>query len=220
MLVGSEFNGAAPFLKELNGGPDDLIPGVEMMAIRSDKNDKYSQPDAPLRRPARQADRRGLRRLGAARRAQRDHRRARSSRDGVPQARLRRAVPVHHRQGRRHPVHHPGAEADAERPGHRHGRRALHQPSGRRRRRRHLRGRSQDRRAQDAAAGASQDDRRRRPVGPVHRQLRRLLTNSCCTWRASRSPTPIARPSCARATWCICGPSRSPRPTSTPPPSW
>jgi triacylglycerol lipase len=46
MLVGSEFNGAAPFLKDLNSGPDDLIPGVEMMAIRSDKNDKYSQPDA------------------------------------------------------------------------------------------------------------------------------------------------------------------------------
>jgi triacylglycerol lipase len=45
MLVGSEFNGAAPFLKGLNGGPDDLIPGVELMAIRSDKNDKYSQPD-------------------------------------------------------------------------------------------------------------------------------------------------------------------------------
>ena len=34
-----------PFLKGLNAGPDDLIPGVEMMAIRSDKNDKYSQPD-------------------------------------------------------------------------------------------------------------------------------------------------------------------------------
>lgn len=46
MLVGSEFNGAAPFLQGLNSGPDDLIPGVEMMAIRSDKNDKYSQPDA------------------------------------------------------------------------------------------------------------------------------------------------------------------------------
>jgi pimeloyl-ACP methyl ester carboxylesterase len=44
-LVGSEFNGAAPFLKALNAGPDDLIAGVEMMAIRSDKNDKYSQPD-------------------------------------------------------------------------------------------------------------------------------------------------------------------------------
>jgi pimeloyl-ACP methyl ester carboxylesterase len=46
MLVGSEFNGAGPFLKDLNSGPDDLIAGVDMMAIRSDKNDKYSQPDA------------------------------------------------------------------------------------------------------------------------------------------------------------------------------
>jgi triacylglycerol lipase len=46
MMVGSEFNGAAAFLKALNGGPDDLIPGVELMAIRSDKNDKFSQPDA------------------------------------------------------------------------------------------------------------------------------------------------------------------------------
>src|SRR5476649_1645077 len=46
MLVGSEFNGAMPFLKGLNGGADDLIAGVQMMAIRSDKNDKYSQPDA------------------------------------------------------------------------------------------------------------------------------------------------------------------------------
>jgi pimeloyl-ACP methyl ester carboxylesterase len=45
LLVGSEFNGASPFLKGLNAGPDDLIPGVQMMAIRSDKNDKYSQPD-------------------------------------------------------------------------------------------------------------------------------------------------------------------------------
>ena len=45
LLVGSEFNGAFPFLKGLNAGPDDLIPGVEMMAIRSDKNDKYAQPD-------------------------------------------------------------------------------------------------------------------------------------------------------------------------------
>jgi pimeloyl-ACP methyl ester carboxylesterase len=46
LLVGSEFNGAFPFLKDLNAGLDDLIPGVELMAIRSDKNDKYSQPDA------------------------------------------------------------------------------------------------------------------------------------------------------------------------------
>jgi len=46
MLVGSEFNGTSPFLRGLNSGPDDLIAGVEMEAIRSDKNDKYSQPDA------------------------------------------------------------------------------------------------------------------------------------------------------------------------------
>lgn len=45
LLVGSEFNGAAPFLKGLNAGADDLIAGVEMMAIRSDKLDKYAQPD-------------------------------------------------------------------------------------------------------------------------------------------------------------------------------
>jgi len=45
LLVGSEFNGAMPFLKGLNSGPDDMIPGVEMMSIGSDKNDKYAQPD-------------------------------------------------------------------------------------------------------------------------------------------------------------------------------
>jgi pimeloyl-ACP methyl ester carboxylesterase len=45
LLVGSEFNGAAPFLKGLNAGADDLIAGVEMMAIRSDNLDKYAQPD-------------------------------------------------------------------------------------------------------------------------------------------------------------------------------
>jgi triacylglycerol lipase len=46
LLVGSEFNGAYTFLKTLNDGPDDLVPGVEMMAIRSDTNDLYAQPDA------------------------------------------------------------------------------------------------------------------------------------------------------------------------------
>jgi pimeloyl-ACP methyl ester carboxylesterase len=45
LLVGSEFNGSAPFLKGLNAGADALIAGVEMMAIRSDKLDKYAQPD-------------------------------------------------------------------------------------------------------------------------------------------------------------------------------
>lgn len=46
LLPGSEFNGAAPFLRALNSGTDDLVPGVELMAIRSDRNDKFSQPDA------------------------------------------------------------------------------------------------------------------------------------------------------------------------------
>ena len=32
-------------IEGLNAGADDLIPGVEMMAIRSDKLDKYAQPD-------------------------------------------------------------------------------------------------------------------------------------------------------------------------------
>ena len=45
LLVGSEFNGGYSFLKDLNAGPDDRIAGVEMMAIRSDKEDKFSQPD-------------------------------------------------------------------------------------------------------------------------------------------------------------------------------
>ncbi|MBM3643076.1 MAG: hydrolase [Alphaproteobacteria bacterium] len=45
LLPGNEFNGAAPFLRQLNAGADDLIPGVELMAIRSDKADKYAQPD-------------------------------------------------------------------------------------------------------------------------------------------------------------------------------
>ena len=34
-----------PSSRSSTSGPDDLIPGVEMMAIRSDTNDKFSQPD-------------------------------------------------------------------------------------------------------------------------------------------------------------------------------
>jgi triacylglycerol lipase len=44
-MVGSEFNGASPFLRQLNEGDSDVIPGVSMMALRSDKLDKYAQPD-------------------------------------------------------------------------------------------------------------------------------------------------------------------------------
>lgn len=46
---GSEFNGAGPFMKALNApqGPQGLevTPGVRVMTLRSDGNDKYAQPD-------------------------------------------------------------------------------------------------------------------------------------------------------------------------------
>jgi pimeloyl-ACP methyl ester carboxylesterase len=45
MLVGSEFNGAAPFLKQLNAGESEVVPGPAFMTLRSDKFDKYAQPD-------------------------------------------------------------------------------------------------------------------------------------------------------------------------------
>jgi pimeloyl-ACP methyl ester carboxylesterase len=44
-LVGSEFNGLSPFMQQLNGGPDEVVAGVKFMTIRSDKDDKYAQPD-------------------------------------------------------------------------------------------------------------------------------------------------------------------------------
>jgi pimeloyl-ACP methyl ester carboxylesterase len=48
-LPGSEFNGAGPFLTALNTpqGPDGLevTPGVAFMTIRSDNQDKFTQPD-------------------------------------------------------------------------------------------------------------------------------------------------------------------------------
>ena len=44
-LVGSEFNGLSPFMQQLNGGADEVVAGVKFMTIRSDKNDKYAQPD-------------------------------------------------------------------------------------------------------------------------------------------------------------------------------
>jgi triacylglycerol lipase len=48
-LPGSEFNGASPFLTALNiqQGPDGLevTPGLAFMTIRSDNQDKFTQPD-------------------------------------------------------------------------------------------------------------------------------------------------------------------------------
>jgi triacylglycerol lipase len=46
--VGSEFNGASPFLTALNnqGGPGvEITPGPRWMTVRSDNNDKFAQPE-------------------------------------------------------------------------------------------------------------------------------------------------------------------------------
>ncbi|WP_119421812.1 alpha/beta fold hydrolase [Desertibaculum subflavum] len=45
VLVGSEFNGASDFMRQLNDGPDEVVAGVKFMTLRSEKDDKYAQPD-------------------------------------------------------------------------------------------------------------------------------------------------------------------------------
>ena len=45
VLVGSEFNGASDFMRDLNASPDEVVPGVSYMTIRSTDNDKFAQPD-------------------------------------------------------------------------------------------------------------------------------------------------------------------------------
>jgi hypothetical protein len=45
---GSEFNGRGPFLKRLNGGNTDVVPGTAFLTLRSDRNDKFAQPDGRL----------------------------------------------------------------------------------------------------------------------------------------------------------------------------
>jgi len=42
--LNNEFHGAGPFLTRLNT-PDEIVPGVRWMTIRSDSNDKYAQPE-------------------------------------------------------------------------------------------------------------------------------------------------------------------------------
>jgi pimeloyl-ACP methyl ester carboxylesterase len=42
---GSEFNGRGPFLKRLNGGDSDVVPGTAFLTLRSDGNDKFAQGD-------------------------------------------------------------------------------------------------------------------------------------------------------------------------------
>lgn len=44
-LVGSEFNGASEFMRQLNEGADEVVGGVKFMTLRSEKDDKYAQPD-------------------------------------------------------------------------------------------------------------------------------------------------------------------------------
>ena len=39
----NEFNGASPFMRQLNDGAD-VVPGVQYLTIRSDKLDKFAQP--------------------------------------------------------------------------------------------------------------------------------------------------------------------------------
>lgn len=48
VLVGSEFNGAGEFLRQLNAGPSEVVPGVEWMTTLSDRADKFAQPDGAL----------------------------------------------------------------------------------------------------------------------------------------------------------------------------
>ena len=221
LLVGSEFNGAYTFLKELNAGPDDLIPGVEMMAIRSDKNDKYSQPDGrfvgapgkPTGVGYDSSELRGARNV--------DPRRARSSRGGVPQAGLRRHVRVHHRQAAGQPVHRPGAVAGAERQGHRHRPTAASTPTSR-----SPTPRSRSTRSTPRPASA----RRAMPMhrkttgedglwGPFVGTLRRLLRVRAAPWRRSPITHTYRSPFLRSSDVVHLGPASSPRATRRRPPS-
>jgi hypothetical protein len=42
---GNEFNGRAPFLRGLNAGESEVVPGTAFLTLRSDGNDKYAQAD-------------------------------------------------------------------------------------------------------------------------------------------------------------------------------
>ena len=42
---GNEFNGNGPFLMQLNAGANEVVDGVAFLTLRSDRNDKYAQPD-------------------------------------------------------------------------------------------------------------------------------------------------------------------------------
>lgn len=43
--LGNEFNGGGPFLRGLNEGESEVVPGVAFLTLRSNSLDKYAQPD-------------------------------------------------------------------------------------------------------------------------------------------------------------------------------
>jgi pimeloyl-ACP methyl ester carboxylesterase len=43
--LGNEFNGRGPFLRALNAGESEVMPGVAFLTLRSDGQDKYAQED-------------------------------------------------------------------------------------------------------------------------------------------------------------------------------
>lgn len=45
VLLGSEFNGASDFMRDLNSTPGEVVAGVRFVTIRSTADDKYAQPD-------------------------------------------------------------------------------------------------------------------------------------------------------------------------------
>jgi triacylglycerol lipase len=45
ILPNNEFNGAGDFLEGLNAGPNEVVPGVDFLTLRSDRFDKFAQPD-------------------------------------------------------------------------------------------------------------------------------------------------------------------------------
>jgi pimeloyl-ACP methyl ester carboxylesterase len=46
ILVGNEFNGASAFMRRLNAGRNEVVAGVPFLTLRSDRFDKFAQPDA------------------------------------------------------------------------------------------------------------------------------------------------------------------------------
>ncbi len=45
LIDSAEFNGGGRFMSQLNAGPDEVVDGVKFLTMRSDRFDKYAQPD-------------------------------------------------------------------------------------------------------------------------------------------------------------------------------